>query len=154
DARGGATPAAQRTGRTGDGMSLDESVKSEITGLITSHDVVLFMKGNRRQPQCGFSATVVGILDGLLPDYRTVDVLSAPHIREGIKIFSSWPTIPQLYVKGEFVGGCDIVQEMFASGELFETLGVAAPSTSRPTIHVSPAARRALEAAIAQHGSA
>ena len=99
-------------------MSLDENVRQEISELITSNEVVLFMKGNRRQPQCGFSATVVGILDALLPEYATVDVLSAPHIREGIKVFSSWPTIPQLYVKGEFVGGCDIIREMFQAGEL------------------------------------
>ena len=99
-------------------MSLDENVRQEIAELIGSNDVVLFMKGNRRQPQCGFSATVVGILDALLPEYATVDVLSAPQIREGIKVYSSWPTIPQLYVKGEFIGGCDIVREMFQAGEL------------------------------------
>ncbi|MEZ4331921.1 MAG: Grx4 family monothiol glutaredoxin [Myxococcota bacterium] len=133
-------------------MSLDDTVRSEINELITANDVVLFMKGNRRQPQCGFSATVVGILDGLLPEYATVDVLSAPHIREGIKTFSSWPTIPQLYVKGEFIGGCDIVQEMYASGELFEALGLEPISSARPNVVVTPAARRALEAAVAQHG--
>jgi monothiol glutaredoxin len=99
-------------------MSLDESVRQEIAELVGSNDVVLFMKGNRQQPQCGFSATVVGILDAMLPEYKTVDVLSAPHIREGIKSYSSWPTIPQLYVKGEFVGGCDIIREMFQAGEL------------------------------------
>ena len=99
-------------------MALDEAVRQEITDLIGSNEVVLFMKGNRRMPQCGFSATVVGILDSMLSDYHTVDVLSAPHIRDGIKTFSSWPTIPQLYVKGEFVGGCDIIREMFQEGEL------------------------------------
>ena len=70
-------------------MALEEAVKQEITELITANEVVLFMKGNRQAPQCGFSATVVGILDSMLPDYQTVDVLSAPHIRDGIKIFSS-----------------------------------------------------------------
>ena len=99
-------------------MSLDESVRQEITDTIESNQVVLFMKGNRGSPQCGFSATVVGILDSMLETYHTVDVLSAPHIRDGIKTFSSWPTIPQLYVKGEFVGGCDIVREMHETGEL------------------------------------
>ena len=133
-------------------MSLEENVRQEINELIRSNDVVLFMKGDRRQPQCGFSATVVGILDAILPEYRTVDVLSAPDIREGIKIFSSWPTIPQLYVKGEFIGGCDIVQEMYGSGELFSALGMEPPKTTRPTITVTPAAARALEAATAEHG--
>ena len=133
-------------------MSLDENVRQEIAELIGSSDVVLFMKGNRRQPQCGFSATVVGILDAMLPEYRTVDVLSAPHIREGIKVFSSWPTIPQLYVKGEFIGGCDIVQEMYGSGELFEALGLEPVQSVRPHVTITPAAQRALSAAAAEHG--
>jgi monothiol glutaredoxin len=135
-------------------MSLDENVRQEISELIGSNEVVLFMKGNRSQPQCGFSATVVGILDALLPEYATVDVLSAPHIREGIKTFSSWPTIPQLYVKGEFVGGCDIIQEMYGSGELFETLGLEPVKTEPPKIEITPAALRALSAAAAEHGGA
>ena len=103
-------------------MSLDESVRQEITNTLESNEVVLFMKGNRRSPQCGFSATVVGILDSMLGDYHTVDVLSEPEVRDGIKTFSSWPTIPQLYVKGEFVGGCDIVREMYENGELQDML--------------------------------
>ena len=135
-------------------MSLDESVRQEISDLVRSNDVVLFMKGDRSQPQCGFSATVVGILDALLPDYRTVDVLSAPHIRDGIKAFSSWPTIPQLYVKGEFLGGCDIVQEMYGTGELFEALGLERVEAVRPRIELTPAALRALTAASAEHGGA
>ncbi len=135
-------------------MNLDESVKQEISDLIGSHDVVLFMKGDRSQPQCGFSATVVGILDAILPEYRTVDVLSAPHIRDGIKAFSSWPTIPQLYVRGEFLGGCDIVQEMYGTGELFEALGVERVEAVRPRIDLTPAALRALTAAAAEHGGA
>ena len=105
-------------------MSLDESVRQEITDTIESNEVVLFMKGNRSAPQCGFSATVVGILDSMLESYHTVDVLSAPDIRDGIKTFSSWPTIPQLYVKGEFIGGCDIIQEMMGNGELYDALGL------------------------------
>ncbi len=135
-------------------MSLDESVRQEISDLVRSNDVVLFMKGDRSQPQCGFSATVVGILDALLPEYRTVDVLSAPHIREGIKAFSSWPTIPQLYVNGEFLGGCDIVQEMYGTGELFEALGLERVEAVRPRIELTPAALRALTAASAEHGGA
>ena len=89
-----------------------------IQGLIDGDDVVLFMKGTRQGPQCGFSAQVVQILDSLIPEYATVNVLADPEIRQGIKDFSNWPTIPQLYVRGEFVGGCDIVTEMYQTGEL------------------------------------
>ena len=99
-------------------MSLSEATRSKITSLIESDRVVLFMKGDRAVPQCGFSARVVQMLDTLLPKYTTVDVLRAPDIREGIKEFSAWPTIPQLYVDGEFLGGCDIVTELFSTGEL------------------------------------
>ena len=103
-------------------MSLAEPLRTQIEGLIGNNRVVLFMKGTRSFPQCGFSATVVQILDDLLPEYHTVNVLKEPDIREGIKAFSNWPTIPQLYVNGKFVGGCDIVREMYASGELQELL--------------------------------
>jgi monothiol glutaredoxin len=89
---------------------LDKTVKD--------HDVVLFMKGTPEQPRCGFSSTVVQILDHLGVEYVGVDVLQDEGLREGIKAYSDWPTIPQLYLKGEFVGGCDIVREMFQSGEL------------------------------------
>lgn len=133
-------------------MALDEAVKQEITDLIQANEVVLFMKGDRRSPQCGFSATVIGILDSMLTDYRTVDVLSAPHIREGIKEFSSWPTIPQLYVKGEFVGGCDIVQEMVGTGELYEALGLEPVEVVQPRVTVTPPAAAALSQAAAEHG--
>ena len=103
-------------------MTLDDATRQRIEKIIGSDRVVLFMKGNRQMPQCGFSATVIQILDGLLPEYTTVDVLSDPGIREGIQAFSSWPTIPQLYVGGEFLGGCDIVREMYSSGELQQML--------------------------------
>ena len=103
-------------------MSLSEDTRNRISQIVGSSDVVLFMKGEPRAPQCGFSAQVVQILDHLLPEYSTVDVLSDPEVRQGIKEFSSWPTIPQLYVRGEFVGGCDIITEMFQSGELKTTL--------------------------------
>ena len=103
-------------------MSLSEHTRERIAGLIEKNRVMLFMKGNRRAPQCGFSARVIGILDSMLPDYETFDVLSDPEIREGIKTYSSWPTIPQLYVAGEFLGGCDIVTEMHQSGELTKLL--------------------------------
>jgi monothiol glutaredoxin len=104
---------------------MNDTTRDRIDGLVKGHPVTLFMKGDRRAPQCGFSATVVQILDRLLPEYQTVDVLSDPEIREGIKEYSSWPTIPQLYVAGEFQGGCDIVIEMYQSGELQQKLSGA-----------------------------
>ena len=89
-----------------------------IDNEVKSNDVVLFMKGTALFPQCGFSSRAVAILDHLGASYETVDVLQDPDIRQGIKDYSNWPTIPQLYVKGEFVGGCDITREMFQAGEL------------------------------------
>jgi monothiol glutaredoxin len=89
-----------------------------ISGEITENPVMLYMKGNAMFPQCGFSARVVQILTHLGVPFKTANVLEDPALRDGIKQFSNWPTIPQLYVKGEFVGGCDIVTEMFQSGEL------------------------------------
>ena len=103
-------------------MDLDESTRKRIADIIASDRVVLFMKGDRHAPQCGFSATVIQILEELVPKYATVDVLSDPEIRNGIKEFSNWPTIPQLYVSGEFLGGCDIVREMYTNGELRDAL--------------------------------
>ena len=97
-------------------------VDSRIRGLIDEHDVVLFMKGTPVFPQCGFSATVVQMLSLLGVRFKGFDVLEDPEVRQGIKRFSDWPTIPQLYVKGEFVGGCDIVREMYETGELSEFL--------------------------------
>jgi monothiol glutaredoxin len=111
------------------------------------------MKGNRHQPQCGFSASVVGMLDGLTSDYETFDVLSDPEVREGIKEFSNWPTIPQRYVNGEFMGGCDIVQEMFASGELHKALGVERLDAIKPTISITDAAAQVLEQARSRQGA-
>ena len=101
---------------------MNETTRSRLDGLVKGHPVLLFMKGNRQRPQCGFSATVVQILDSLVGDYQTVNVLEDPEIREGIKEYSSWPTIPQLYLSGEFQGGCDIVVEMYQSGELQQKL--------------------------------
>jgi monothiol glutaredoxin len=133
-------------------MSLDESTRGKIDNLITSHPVMLFMKGNREAPQCGFSAKVVSILDDYLSDYETIDVLSNADIREGIKVYSSWPTIPQLYVGGEFLGGCDILTEMAGAGELFSALGVEPPETVVPTINVTDEAAKMLEQAATQNG--
>ena len=99
-----------------------------IDALVKANDVVLFMKGTALFPQCGFSSRAVSILDHLGVPYETVDVLQDPEIRNGIKTYSDWPTIPQLYVKGEFVGGSDIMMEMFQSGELQQLVGAEAPS--------------------------
>ena len=100
-----------------------------IRNTVASHDVVLFMKGTAEQPMCGFSNMVVQILDHMGVPFHDVNVLADEDVRQGVKEFANWPTIPQLYVKGEFVGGCDIVREMFSTGELkalLEEKGVAA----------------------------
>jgi len=115
-------------------MPLDPTTRQRIADLVASDRVVLFMKGTRTMPQCGFSATTIGILDALLPNYNTVNVLEDQQIREGIKEFSEWPTIPQLYIDKEFVGGCDIVKQMFNSGDLHQTLGVEPPDRTPPEI--------------------
>ncbi len=97
---------------------MNDHVSESIQSTIDSNDVVLFMKGSKEMPQCGFSNAVVNALSYLDVKFADVDVLQNEEIREGIKVFSDWPTIPQLYVKGEFIGGCDIVKEMFETGEL------------------------------------
>src|SRR6266568_4013077 len=102
---------------------MTNTTAERIRDVIASSDVVLFMKGVPAAPQCGFSAAVVQILSALKVPFRSVDVLADQEIREGIKTFSNWPTIPQLYVKGEFLGGSDIVREMFQAGELTALLG-------------------------------
>jgi monothiol glutaredoxin len=101
-------------------------VKERIDTLVKSNDVVLFMKGSALFPQCGFSSRAVAILDHLGVPFETVDVLQDQEVRNGIKEYSDWPTIPQLYVKGEFVGGSDIMMEMFESGELQQLVGASA----------------------------
>lgn len=98
------------------------SAKDTIRDTIASNDVVLYMKGTKQMPQCGFSSRVAGVLNYMGVDFVDVNVLADPEIRQGIKDFSDWPTIPQLYVKGEFVGGCDIMKEMYAAGELQQML--------------------------------
>ncbi len=128
----------------------DSQIQEQLQSIVDSAPVVLFMKGNRDQPQCGFSARVVQILDRVLPDYRTVDVLADMEVREGIKVFSDWPTIPQLYVAGEFQGGCDVVTEMYGNGELHEVLGISPPPAAPPEITITDAAREALTEAAAQ----
>lgn len=102
--------------------TLDPDISERIKSEINSQDVILFMKGTPVMPQCGFSAAVVGVLSHIGVQFRGVNVLEDEQIREGIKVYSDWPTIPQLYVKGEFMGGCDIVREMYETGELLEML--------------------------------
>jgi monothiol glutaredoxin len=100
--------------------------QTRIADIVRSNDIVLFMKGTVLFPQCGFSSRAIAILDRLGANYETVDVLQDQEIRQGIKEYSEWPTIPQLYVRGEFVGGSDIMMEMFENGELQELLGAEA----------------------------
>jgi monothiol glutaredoxin len=107
---------------------MSSDVIEAIRSTVRDNDVVLYMKGNAGQPMCGFSGQVVRILDHFGVDYVDVDVLADDAVRQGVKEFSNWPTVPQLYVKGEFIGGCDIVREMFQTGELkalLEEKGVA-----------------------------
>lgn len=94
------------------------SAKEQIQSLIDNNKIVIFMKGTPSQPQCGFSAAAIRCLQDAGATFESVDVLSNPEIREEVKVFSNWPTIPQIYMKGEFVGGCDIIRELHASGEL------------------------------------
>ncbi len=106
---------------------MNDKIKNKIKNIIDEHEVMLFMKGTPSMPQCGFSAAVVGVLNHMGISFETINVLQDQEIREGIKTFSDWPTIPQLYVKKEFVGGCDIIREMHENGELtqfFEEKGI------------------------------
>lgn len=135
-------------------MPLTDELRARIDTTIRENRVLLFMKGTPEQPQCGFSATVVGILNNVVSDYETIDVLQNQDIREGIKEYSQWPTIPQLYVDGEFVGGCDVIQEMYARGELHETFGLEAPEPVTPEITVSDAAADAIRSVQEQNNGA
>jgi monothiol glutaredoxin len=129
------------------------SAHETIQRIVENHPVVLFMKGSRGQPACGFSAKAVEVLDALLHDYFVVDVLQDPSLREGIKTYSNWPTIPQLYIRGEFIGGSDIMIALYESGELEEKLGeLARPSA--PRITLSPRAAEELKAALEEPGEA
>ena len=101
---------------------MNETVQSNIKDIIDKNDVVLFMKGTKDQPQCGFSNAVVNTLSFMNIDYKHVNILESDELRQGIKDFTNWPTIPQLYIKGEFIGGCDIILDMHKSGELAEVL--------------------------------
>ena len=106
-------------------ISMDPNTRQRIESLVASSPVVVFMKGNKLMPQCGFSNNVCQILNALAVPFETFDVLSDPEIRQGIKEFSDWPTIPQVYVQGQFMGGSDILIEMYNSGELLEKITIA-----------------------------
>lgn len=118
-------------------MSISPALETRIRGIVDSGSTVLFMKGNPSEPRCGFSAQVVQVLNRLLPRYQTFDVLSDSEVREGVKEFSDWPTIPQLYIDGEFMGGCDIVKEMYDSGELHDALGMDRPALTSDQVTIS-----------------
>ncbi len=129
-------------------MALDSETRGIIESLLQNNKLVLFMKGTPQQPQCGFSAATVSTLDMLVPDYMTVNVLEQAAIREGIKEYGNWPTIPQLYIDGELIGGSDIVQDMLASGELGDLLGVEPPKAERPDIQVGESGLEVMKSAL------
>jgi monothiol glutaredoxin len=133
-------------------MSLDPALRARIDTLLATNRVVLFMKGSPEAPQCGFSARAVAALAPLGIDYASVDVLADPEIREGIKVYGDWPTIPQLYIDGDLVGGSDIVEQMANAGQLHEALGLAPPDRTPPRIAITPAAQAMLREAIANAG--
>jgi monothiol glutaredoxin len=127
---------------------MEAELKREIEDLLQNNPVVLFMKGSKNFPQCGFSATVVGILrEAGVRDFKEINILQRVDLREGMKEYANWPTFPQLYVKGQFVGGCDIVRELAESGELHDVLGTPKPDVKQPALRVTPNARDAVLAA-------
>jgi len=133
-------------------MSLDPVVRTRIESLLQSNRVMLFMKGVPTAPQCGFSAKAIGALDSLGIDYGHIDVLSDPDIRDGIKAYGDWPTIPQLYIDGELVGGSDIVESMLRSGDLHRTLGLPEPDRTPPAITIAQPALQILRDALGNAG--
>jgi monothiol glutaredoxin len=132
-------------------MNLNPAVHERIDQLVKGNQVVLFMKGTPQQPMCGFSARTVAALDSVLPDYASFNVLEDEQVREGIKAYGNWPTIPQLYINGELVGGCDIVISMLNSGELHQQLGLAAPDRSPPQITLTDLAAERISQAMQGH---
>jgi len=129
-------------------MALDEITRESIESLLNAHSVLLFMKGTRAQPQCGFSSATVNILNMFDREYETVDVLADAALREGIKTYGQWPTVPQLYVNGELIGGCDIVTELYESGEIYDVLGLEPPARTVPEITFSDNAAAAVRHAV------
>ncbi|HET6397669.1 MAG TPA: Grx4 family monothiol glutaredoxin [Pseudoxanthomonas sp.] len=135
-------------------MSLDPALRSRIESLLQANRVVLFMKGQPGMPQCGFSAKACGVLEDLGVEFAHVNVLADQEIREGIKVFGNWPTIPQLYVDGELIGGSDIIEQLAASGELSQLLGLPPPDRTPPRVTVTEAAAEKLLGALADAGDA
>lgn len=133
-------------------MTLEASLKQKLDQIVKSDEVVLFMKGSRSFPQCGFSASVVNILNTLIPKYTTVNILTDADVRTGMKEYSDWPTFPQLFVRGEFVGGADIVRQMHESGELEKKLGPLAAPPKAPRLTVSEQAAAELSTALKEGG--
>jgi monothiol glutaredoxin len=129
-------------------MTMEPQTRQKIEQLVRQDEVVLFMKGTRSFPQCGFSASVVNILNTLIPKYSTVNVLAEPEVRANMKEYSDWPTFPQLFIKGEFVGGADIVKQMFESGDLEKQLGTLVAPAKAVKVTVSPRAKQELDAAL------
>jgi monothiol glutaredoxin len=132
-------------------MTLDDSTRNKIEQHLRENKVVLFMKGTPQQPMCGFSARTVAALDSVLSTYGSVNVLEDQEIREGIKVYGNWPTVPQVYIDGELIGGCDIVTDMLNSGELHESLGLEPPDRTPPEIVISDAAREKIREAMSGH---
>ena len=132
-------------------MELNDAVKNRIEEYVKGNRVVLFMKGTRQQPMCGFSAKTVAALDSVVPDYLTINVLDDEEIREGIKVYGNWPTIPQLYIDGELMGGCDIVLNMLNTGELHQSLGAEAPDRTPPEVTITDTAAEKIGEVMAGH---
>ncbi len=132
-------------------QALNEATKERINSLVNGNRVMLFMKGTPQQPMCGFSARTISALESVTGDFATFNVLEDPEIREGIKVYGNWPTIPQLYIEGELVGGCDIVVGMFNSGELHQMLGQEMPDRSPPQITITDKAAQAIREALEGH---
>jgi monothiol glutaredoxin len=132
-------------------MSLDPAVQEKIESLVKNNKVMLFMKGTPQQPMCGFSSRTVAALDSVVPGYASFNVLDDEQVREGIKVYGNWPTIPQLYINGELVGGCDIVLSMLNSGELHQQLGLEAPDRTPPEITITDQAAEKIGQAMQGH---
>ena len=131
--------------------SLSEATRERIESMVRDNRVMLFMKGTPQQPMCGFSAKTISALDSVTGEYATFNVLEDPEIREGIKAYGNWPTIPQLYIDGELVGGCDIVMGMFNKGELHQALGMEIPDRTPPDITITDAAATQIREAMQGH---
>ena len=132
-------------------MTLKDETREKIENILKDNRIVLFMKGTPKSPMCGFSSKTVGLLDSVVENYASVNVLDDEEIRNGIKIYGDWPTIPQLYIDGELIGGCDIVTAMFNNTELHPMLGVEAPDRTPPDVSITDAAAEKIREAMMGH---